>query len=195
MGEIIEYGNLQRQKNTISRLLIYWTRIRELSSQPVSVSRLLSEKLQDVSPRSRTMRLASCFQSVIAQYPDNVVIKDIDVMFNPAYQVDILKILTEARKSKPYSVIWPGRYENGTLYYSELICTHYPGHINLNIKLNAWMLSYILRETSISFLPESVRYYNSQYISLRPVKIHQRKQSHLRSHNTSHSSSFQKSFP
>ena len=78
---------------------------------------------------------------------------------------------------------------------SRMICTHYPGHINLNIKLNAGMLSYILRETSISFLPESVRYYNSQYISLRPVKIHQRKQSHLRSHNTSHSSSFQKSFP
>lgn len=65
------------------------------------------------------MRLASCFQSVLAQYPDNVVIKDIDVMFNPAYQVDVLKILTEARKSKPYSVIWLGRYENGTLYYSE----------------------------------------------------------------------------
>lgn len=65
------------------------------------------------------MRLASCFQSVLAQYPDNVIIKDIDVMFNPAYQVDVLKILIEARKSKPYSVIWPGRYENGTLYYSE----------------------------------------------------------------------------
>lgn len=76
-----------------------------------------------------------------------------------------------------------------------MICTHYPGHINLNIKLNAWMLSYILRETSISFFPESVRYYNSRYISLRPVKIHQRKQSHLRSHNTSHSSFVQKSFP
>lgn len=40
------------------------------------------------------MRLASCFQSVLAQYPDNVVIKDIDVMFNPAYQVDVLKLLT-----------------------------------------------------------------------------------------------------
>ena len=99
MGEIIKYGNLQRQKNTISRLLIYWTRIRELSSQPVSVSKSLSEELQDVSPRSRTMRLASCFQSVLAQYPDNVVIKDIDVMFNPAYQVDVLKILTEASRT------------------------------------------------------------------------------------------------
>ena len=122
MGEIIKYGNLQRQKDTISdhsRLLVYWSRMRELSSQPVSVSKPLSKKLQDVSPRSRTLRLASCFQSVLEQYPNNVVIKGIDVMFNPAYQVDVLKILIEARKSKPYSVIWPGRYENGTLYYSE----------------------------------------------------------------------------
>lgn len=77
------------------------------------------------------MRLASCFQSVIAQYPDNVVIKDIDVMFNPAYQVDVLKILTEARKSKPYSVIWPGRYENGTLYYSE---QGYPDYKTYEVK-------------------------------------------------------------
>ena len=146
MGEIIKSGNLQRQKDTISdhsRLLVYWSRMRELSSQPVSVSKPLSEKLQDVSPRSRTMRLASCFQSVLAQYPDNVVIKDIDVMFNPTYQVDVLKILTEARKSKPYSVIWPGRYENGTLYYSEqgypdykayeVITMQYTGSVNVKL--------------------------------------------------------------
>lgn len=131
MGEIIEYGNLQRQKDTISRLLIYWTRIREPSPQTVSVSKPLSEKIQGISPRSRTIRLASCFQSVLAQYPDNVVIKDIDVMFNPAYHVDVLKILTEARKSKPYSVIWPGRYENGTLYYSE---QGYPDYKTYEVK-------------------------------------------------------------
>lgn len=97
-------------------------------------------------------------------------------------------------KRNQLSPIRLGEWRNDNVL-SFLICTHYPGHINLNIKLNAWMLSYILRETSISFFPESVRYYNSRYISLRPVKIHQRKQSHLRSHNTSHSSFFQKSFP
>ena len=64
-----------------------------------------------------------------------------------------------------------------------MICTHYPGHINLNIKLNAGMLSYILRETSISFLPESVRYYNSQYILYGLVKFNQGSKVNLRSHN------------
>lgn len=59
------------------------------------------------------------FNSVLDKYPDGVVIKDIEVMFNPEYKVDVLRILTEARKRKPYSVIWPGRYENGKLIFSE----------------------------------------------------------------------------
>ena len=48
-----------------------------------------------------------------------MIIKDIDVLFNPEYKVDVLKILTEARKRKRYSVIWPGRCENGKLIYGE----------------------------------------------------------------------------
>ncbi|MBT8908683.1 hypothetical protein BTI62_02315 [Lactobacillus delbrueckii subsp. bulgaricus] len=119
MGEVIKYETFKRQKETISQLLIYFSQTHESSLKPVSISKSLSEKLRDISPRSRTIKLALCFQSVLDQYPDNVVIEDIDVMFNPAYQVDVLKILIEARKSKLYSVIWPGRYENGKLYYSE----------------------------------------------------------------------------
>ena len=77
------------------------------------------------------MKLEQIFNKVLDRYPDGVIIKDIDVMFNPAYQVDVLKILTEARKSKPYSVIWPGRYENGTLYYSE---QGYPDYKTYEVK-------------------------------------------------------------
>lgn len=131
MGEIIEFRNLERQRDSISRLLIYWTMIKELSSQSVSVSKPLSDKLLDIPPRSRSMRLASCFGSLLAQYPDNVVIKDIDVMFNPVYQVDVLKILTEARKNKQYSVVWPGRYEDGLLIYSE---EGYPDYKTYKVK-------------------------------------------------------------
>ena len=33
--------------------------------------------------------------------------------------MDVLKILIEARKRKKYSVIWPGRFEDGKLIYAE----------------------------------------------------------------------------
>ena len=40
-------------------------------------------------------------------------------MFNPDYKVDVLKILMAARKRKKYSMIWPGKCENGKLIYGE----------------------------------------------------------------------------
>ena len=36
-------------------------------------------------------------------------------MFNPDYQVDVLKILTDARRHKEYSAIWPGEKKDGKL--------------------------------------------------------------------------------
>ena len=40
-------------------------------------------------------------------------------MFNPNYMVDVMRALISANKQKPISVIWPGRYADGKLYYSE----------------------------------------------------------------------------
>ena len=39
-------------------------------------------------------------------------------MFHPDYQIDVLKILIEARKHKRFRVVWPGDYKNGKLTYS-----------------------------------------------------------------------------
>jgi hypothetical protein len=65
------------------------------------------------------MRIESFFNQILSQSPDGVVVKDFDVMFNPEYKVDVLKIMIDACKRKPFSIIWPGRYENGKLFYAE----------------------------------------------------------------------------
>ena len=40
-------------------------------------------------------------------------------MFNPYYKVDVLKIMVDACKRKPFSIVWPGKYEDGKLFYAE----------------------------------------------------------------------------
>ena len=65
------------------------------------------------------MQLEKCFNEVVSDFPPGAVIKDIDVMFNPDYKVDVMRILIAANKLKPISVIWPGRCAEGKLYYSE----------------------------------------------------------------------------
>lgn len=118
MGIIIEISRLPDDEAMVSRLLIYMKAIQKMHELR-SVSKSLAEVLLECKPNRRSMKLEQIFNSVLDTLPDGVVIKDIDVLFNPDYKVDVLKILMAARKRKKYSVIWPGKCENGKLIYSE----------------------------------------------------------------------------
>ena len=118
MGTVIELNSLPNEDAMLSRLLIYMKVIKKIN-EPKSVSKPLAEALLACKPNRRSMKLEQIFNNVLDTLPDGVVIKDIDVMFNPDYKVDVLKILMASRKRKRYSVIWPGRCEEGKLIYGE----------------------------------------------------------------------------
>ena len=118
MGTIIEFHQVPDEQAMLNRLLVYFKAFQKMS-EPKSVSKELAEGLLACKENRRSMKLEQIFNSVLDKYPDGVTIKDIDVMFNPDYKVDVLKILIAARKRKRYSVIWPGRYEDGKLIYAE----------------------------------------------------------------------------
>jgi len=130
MGTVIRYEQLPSNEAMISRLLVYYKALEKIKESK-SVSKPLAEALLACRPNRRSMKLEQIFNSVLDKYPDGVVIRDIDVLFNPEYKVDVLKILMAARKRKCYSVIWPGRCENGKLIYSE---EEYPDYKIYNIE-------------------------------------------------------------
>ena len=100
------------------RLIIYTGSGGE-AENAVSINKLLAQELVDLQPRQRTLQLETCFSKVLASLPEKPVIKDIDVMFHPSYKVDVMKILLSVYKQKPFSLVWPGNYEDGRLIYSE----------------------------------------------------------------------------
>lgn len=118
MGTIIEFHQVGDEEAMLSRLLVYMRTIQRLL-EPKSVSKELADGLLACRSNRRSMKLEQIFNTVLDRYPDDVTIKDIDVMFNPEYKVDVLKILVAARKRKRYSVVWPGRFEDGKLVYGE----------------------------------------------------------------------------
>lgn len=120
MGVIIKERDFYPEKQEwIMKPIIYCTFIDKVEKEAVSINKLLAEKLIKFQPNRRTMRLEQCFNQVLNTLPDGVVIKDFDVMFNPKYQVDIIKIMITACKKKPFSIIWPGKCEDGKLFYAE----------------------------------------------------------------------------
>ena len=117
MGTVVEAQRLQAEQS-LFRLLIYAKATEQLIDTACSVNKPLAEELLKLKPSRRTMQLEKCFMRVLATFPEAPVIKDIDVMFNPAYEVDVMKVLISAYKQKPFTLVWPGRYEDGRLIYS-----------------------------------------------------------------------------
>ncbi len=120
MGVIIKARDLPAlERSGMARPILYCYPDKALEEQAVPINVEMAKKLSAVKPNRRTMRMEQCFQQVLSGLPDNVVIRDFDVMFNPDYAVDVLKIMSSAAKVKAFRVIWPGRCEDGRLIYAE----------------------------------------------------------------------------
>ncbi len=118
MGVMIRLCDMKDETGMISRLKIYNKELQNIVSTK-SVSKELANSLLEYEEKRRGIKLEQIFNHIIDMYPDGVVIQDIDIMFNPNYKVDVMKIMIEARKRKEFSVIWPGRQEGMKLIYGE----------------------------------------------------------------------------
>lgn len=120
MGNVFSHVILtDTEIKTFLKPIIYCFNLNESGIEIKSVNIELAQELALLHPRRRALQLKVCFDHVLDRLPFNVVIKDFDVMFNPAYEADVLEILVTACKQKPFSVIWPGHYKDGKLIYAE----------------------------------------------------------------------------
>lgn len=99
--------------------IVYCQPDEKLRNQAVSINVPLSKVLINVKSARRSMWLEKCFSAVIETLPDDAVIKDFDVLFHPDYQVDVLRMMVNVCKRRPFRMIWPGRYSDGKLIYAE----------------------------------------------------------------------------
>ncbi len=120
MGVVIKAWDLPAlERSGMARLVIFCHPDEALEEQAVPINIEMAKKLSAVKPNRRTLRMEQCFQQVLDALPDDVIIKDFDVMFNPDYAVDVLQIICSAARTKPFRMIWPGRCEDGRLIYAE----------------------------------------------------------------------------
>lgn len=118
MAIIIRSYEMATIKN-LSQPIIYCHPDQIFVYEAISLNISLAKKLSAIKEKRRTMRLEQCFRQALEGLPDNPVIRDFDVLFNPVYEVDVLQILASVGKSRPFQVVWPGFYEEGRLIYAE----------------------------------------------------------------------------
>lgn len=120
MGNIVQYSKLSGQNiQGLMRPLIFCNPAYCNQANMFDINRVLAEKLMKIKPERRSIRLEMCFNQILSELPDDVIVKNFDVMFNPNYKVDVLQILIAANRKKSFSVLWPGKLSAGKLIYAE----------------------------------------------------------------------------
>lgn len=90
----------------------------------LSINEILSKKLLVYDEDKRNLIVEDELNKIIENSVEPLLIKDFEMLFNPEYQIDVLKLFIMANRKNKISVLWSGRYEEGKLLFAE------PGYID-----------------------------------------------------------------
>lgn len=120
MGNIIRaYQLLQYDFEGVQKPLVYCNCDIEFLNNAISLESDMTDALLSVPKKFRNTRVPQCFDKVLSLFPANIVLKHIDVLFNPDYKIDVIAMLVLACKRHNFSIVWPGKYIDGRLIYGE----------------------------------------------------------------------------
>ena len=121
MGDIIKVYDFDlADSGNLMKPIVFCNPPKEIEDIAISINiPLAKELMKQGSTTMRTMRMEQNLLQILSTMENNPVLMDFDVMFNPAYKMDVIKLLISVCRKKQFCVIWPGRYEDGKLYYAE----------------------------------------------------------------------------
>ena len=113
-------------------------KINESNYHILSVNSLLSKELIQYHQDERIEKVEDSFRSLIKPY-EYVLITDFEMLFDPRYKLNVLKLFCDIARFNKICVKWPGKYTDGNLTYAEIEdldyhkydCSMYQVHIVL----------------------------------------------------------------
>ncbi len=123
MGSIIKISetnkaSLQTARMPVIMLTPYPGLLPE-NCEKVSLNLLLAEHLVQIPPQQRPLRIMDELKSILYQNPMPLLLERYEMLFSPAWRLNVLKIFADIARIRPIYVSWPGQCKNGCLTYAE----------------------------------------------------------------------------
>lgn len=88
--------------------------------EEVSIGEMLAKKLLEYDKNQRSNYIESSVKQLLSEKNSSkLLVKDIDILFNPNYKIDILKLFSSIERNKKIALIWSGYQKGDELIYSE----------------------------------------------------------------------------
>jgi len=85
----------------------------------LSIGEILSKELLKFDKSNRNLVVETTLKQILAEIDkQELIINNIDILFNPAYKLDVIKLFIQLSRNKKIIVQWPGKLDSQYLIYS-----------------------------------------------------------------------------
>lgn len=97
----------------------------------LSLNKEVSSALLKFSVDDRPSKVLDVIQNLLEETAASVIVTDFEMLFDPRYKLDVLKVFCEAARTKNIAVKWCGSVTEDSLCFSE---PQYPDYHNYKIE-------------------------------------------------------------
>lgn len=86
----------------------------------IELGQVLSKELTKINKDKRNLEVVKTMGCIFSEIDvSGIIVTNIDILFNPSYKLDIIKLFIQLSRNKTVIVQWPGKLESNNLVYSE----------------------------------------------------------------------------
>ena len=121
MGSPIDRKFFRTRRMAILQALFFLQSERLLPADAaiLNLGIAISEALRNVPAMKRPRALQSTVERLLSALPVEVVLRRVDILFDPAWRIDVLKFLLAVGRNRRLYILWPGTVSSTILEYSE----------------------------------------------------------------------------
>jgi len=98
-------------KTKISKYVNQYTRL--------SLNKTLSKRLLSYKQDKRKLFILDELNNIVKKQDGSLFIQDFEILFDPNFQIDVLKTFILLNRYRKIAVLWPGIYKNKKLIFAE----------------------------------------------------------------------------
>lgn len=119
MGMVLSFFDFSPDREGLLKPIVFVNPDSSIREKGNPLNLLLARKLQPIPLPQRARKMNSVVQQLVRRFPPDSVLSDFDVLFHPAYQVDVIQMFVDVCKVHPFALLWPGKFDDGALIYAE----------------------------------------------------------------------------
>ena len=85
----------------------------------LSLNEILAKRLLPYAQDKRKLFVIDELNRIVHSIEGPLLIEDFEILFDPDYQIDVLKTFILLNREKKIAVLWPGKFEKGKLKFAK----------------------------------------------------------------------------